>query len=65
MAKVKIECDPFTERRIESVFAYESERCFFGDGKCKDCYITSNGPDCARCIEENVEWTLTDEEEKE
>lgn len=59
MKKVKIECDLAMKERIKIVFAEESERCFFGHGpvRCEN-YITPDGPDCARCIEENVEWIL-------
>lgn len=59
MKKVKIECDLAMKERIKTVFAEDTDRCFFGPGAvwCGD-YMTPDGPDCARCIEENVEWTV-------
>lgn len=55
--KIKIECDLSFKERLKLVFSEESEYCFFTHGDC-GVFSTPDGPDCAGCIEENVEWII-------
>jgi len=64
---VLIKCDRSTCERLKLVFAEETELCFFGSNAGVTClpYFTQDGTDCRRCIEENVEWIITDDPETE